>query len=202
LSLGQASIISAGKEKYDLVAKISNTNSNWRVEFDYDFVVDGQALDTKSGFLLPNEEKFLLNLAVDSKVKPRRAEIEINNLRWQRIDPHKIPDYTVWHDERFNFVFEDVKFSPAVVRDSLTISRASFSVKNATSYGFWNVGFYILLYRGSSIAGVTYVTISELGSGQTRPVEVSWFEPLSSVTQVKIFPEVNIFDEKVYMPVD
>jgi hypothetical protein len=202
LSLGQTSIISGGKEKYDFVAKISNTNSSWRVEFDYNFVVDGQPLLPKSGFLLPNEEKFLLNLAVDSKVKPRRAEIEIDNLRWQRIDPHEIPDYSAWRDERFNFVFEDVKFSPAVVRDKITISRASFSVKNATSYGFWNVGFYILLYRGSSIAGVTYVTISELGSGQTRPVEVSWFEPLPSVTQVKIFPEVNIFDEKVYMPVN
>ncbi len=202
LSLGQTSIISGGKEKYDLVAKISNTNLNWRVEFDYNFVLDGQALDTKSGFLLPNEEKFLLNLAVDSKAKPRRAEIEINNLRWQRVDAHKIPDYAAWQSERLNFVFEDVKFSPAVVRDSITVSRASFNAKNATAFGFWDVGFYILLYRGSSLAGVTYVTLEEFSSGQTRPVEVSWFEPLPSVTSVKITPEVNIFDEKVYMPVN
>lgn len=202
VEIGAVSILSGGKEKYDLAAKIMNPNSGWRVEFNYNFVVDGQELDPQKGFLLPGEEKFLLKLSFDSKTKPRRAEVEISDLGWKRIDLREIPDYTIWQNERLNFVFEDVKFSPAVIRDTIAISRASFNAKNLTAYGFWNVGLYITLYRGSSLAGITYVTLQEFASGQVRPVEVSWFESLPSVTQVKIIPEVNLFDERVYMPVN
>ncbi len=202
LEVGAVSILSRGKEKYDLAAEIYNPNPNWRVEFSYTFVVDGQELDPQKGFLLPGEEKFLLKLSFESKVKPRRGEVEIKDLNWQRIDVKKIPDYSAWQNERLNFVFEDVKFSPAVIRDTIAISRASFNAKNMTAYGFWNVGLYIVLYRGSSIAGITYVTLQEFISGQTRPVEVSWFESLPSITQVKVIPEVNLFDERVYMPVN
>lgn len=199
--IGSATILSPGQGKYDLVAKINNPNQDWRLEFDYHFVLDGKVLATKSGFILPGEEKFLIDLGVEAASKPRSAEAEIDNLRWQRIDLHEIPDYAAWRDERLNFVFEDVKFSPAVVSGKITTSRASFTAKNMSAYGFWDVGFYILLYRGSSLAGITYVTLQEFASGQTRQVEVSWFEPLSSVTQVKIIPEVNIFDPQVYIPV-
>lgn len=202
LEAGGVTIISAGKEKYDLVAGLYNPNPSWRAEFDYTFVIDGQELSPQSGFILPGEEKFLLNLNAESKAKPRRAELEISNLMWQRVDAHEIPDYATWRDLRLNFVFEDVKFSPAVVRDSITVSRASFNVKNSTAFSFWDVGFHILLYRGNSLAGANFIRLEEFVSGQTRPVEVSWFEPLSSVTQVKVFPEVDIFDRSVYMPVD
>lgn len=202
LGVGITEVLSAGKGKYDLAAKVSNSNPVWYAEFDYDFVADGKALPTRHGFILPGEEKFLINLGVESTSRVRQASLELSNLHWQRIDPHVIPDYSAWKGERFNFVFEDVKFLPAVIRDTITVSRVTFNAKNLTAYGFWDVGFYIFLYRGSSLAGINYITLEEFLSGQTRPVEVSWFEPLPSVTQVKVVPEVNIFDSKVYMPVE
>jgi len=202
LGAGAVSVLSSGKEKYDLVIKISNPNSNWLVNFDYNFVIDGQPLPAQKGFILPGEEKFLLALSVESKVKPRQASLEISSFNWQRVDAREISDYVAWRDERLNFAMEEVKFLPAVIRDKIAVSRVSFKAKNLTVYSFWNVGFYIFLYRGSSLAGVNYVTLGEFVSGQTRPVEVSWFEPLPSVTQVKVIPEVNIFDKNVYMPVE
>lgn len=202
LELGTVSIISAGKDEYDLVVKIFNSNPVWRVEFSYNFIVDGKDLPSKKGFVLPGEEKFLLDLGVESKIKPRQANLEISDLAWRRIDAHEIQNYASFRDERLNFVFEEVKFLPAVIRDKIATSRVSFNVRNATAYSYWDVGFYIFLYRGTSLAGVNYITLEEFVSGQTRPVEVSWFEPLASVTQVKIIPEVNIFDPRVYMPVD
>jgi len=202
LEIGTVSILSGGKGKYDLSAKVSNPNPAWRVEFDYSFVADGEAQKTKQGFILPGDEKFLINLGVESTARIRSANLEISNLRWQRVDAHEISDYETWSGERLNFAFENVKFSPAVITDSLTVSRVTFNAKNLSAYSFWDVGFYIFLYRGSSVATINYITLEEFISGQTRQVEVSWFEPLSAITQVKVVPEVNIFDPKVYMPVE
>jgi hypothetical protein len=202
LEAGSVSVLSAGKEKYDLLVKIFNSNPDWYLEFDYNFVADGERSPQRKGFVLPEEEKFLLGLGTEARTKPRQTGLEINNLKWQRIDAHKIPNYASWRDERLNFVFENVKFLPAVIRDSITVSRASFVVKNLTAYGFWDVGLNILLYRGSSVAAVNYVTLEEFISGQNRPVEVSWFDSLPPITEVKVAPEVNIFDEGVYMPVE
>lgn len=203
LEIGAVSILSAGKEKYDLAVKISNPNANQRLNFDYNFVVDGKQTISKKGFILPGEEKFLLGLGAESKTKPRQTDLEFSNMKWQRIDAHQISDYKAWQDERLNFIFENVKFSPAVVAgNKIAISRASFKARNATVYGFWDVGFAILLYRGSSLVGANYITLEEFLSGQTRQVEVSWFEPLPSVTRVEVAPEVDIFDARVFMPVE
>lgn len=202
LEIGTASILAAGKGEYDLSAKVSNQNPAWRAEFDYNFIADGQAFPVKHGFILPTEEKFLINLGVESPARIRSASIEISNLRWQRVDAHEISDYEAWSSERLNFVFENVKFSPAVITDGITVSRVTFNARNLTAYSFWDVGFYIFLYRGSSLLTINYITLEEFLSGQTRQVEVSWFEALPAVTQVKVVPEVNIFDPKIYMPVD
>jgi len=202
LEIGTVSILSGGKGKYDLSAKVSNQNPAWRTEFDYNFVADGKALPVRHGFILPNEEKLLINLGAESTARIRSASIEISNLRWSRVDAHEISDYEAWSSERLNFVFENVKFSPAVITDGITVSRVTFNARNLTAYSFWDVGFYIFLYRGSSLVTINYITLEEFISGQTRQVEVSWFESLPTVTQVKVVPEVNIFDPKVYMPVD
>lgn len=202
LELGTTTIFSSGKGRYDFVAKIFNGNSNWRAEFTYNFLVDGVARPEKNGFILPGDEKFFFYLGVDEASKPRQAVLEVKNLRWQRVNVHEIPDYAAWRDDRLNFVIGNVKFSPAAIADTISVSRASFDVKNSSAFSFWDVGFAILLYRGSSLAGVNYITLEEFRSGQNRPVEVSWFEPLPPISQVKVAPAVNIFDSKIYMPVD
>jgi hypothetical protein len=202
LAIGTTTIFNSGTGRYDFVAKILNPNSGWQAEFTYDFVADGAARPEKNGFTLPGEEKYFLDLGAEFKSKPRQAVLEVKNMRWQKINAHEIPDYAAWRDARLNFVFENVKFSPAVVAGTISVSRASFDARNASAFSFWAVGFDVLLYRGSSLAAVNYITLEEFRSGQNRPVEVSWFESLPSITQVKVIPEVNIFDSKVFMPVD
>jgi hypothetical protein len=196
-----SNILPSGKEKYDLTAKVSNPNQNWRAEFDYKFIFDGGETVSRKGFILPGEEKFLFGLAVESKRKPSQVNLDLQNIKWQRLDPHQIPDYASWSKERLNFEITDVKFLPAVIKDESPISKVTFSVTNRTAYNFWNVGFYILLYRGTSLAGANYITLEQCISGEKRDVEVSWFEVMPTVTKVQILPEVNIFDPAIYMPV-
>lgn len=194
-------VFPSGKDKYVFAAKILNPNPNWWAEFKYKFTFDGEETSPKGGFILPGEEKFLSELAVESKKKPREPRLEIFQIKWQRLDRHKIPDYASWSTGRLNFEFTEVKFLPAVIRDRVPISKVTFSVANKTAYSFWDVGFYILLYRGTSLAGINYITLEQFLSGEKREVEVSWFEVMPTITRVQVLPEVNIFDPAVYMPV-
>ena len=202
LVLGTTTVFSSGAGRYDFAAEITNQNSGWRAEFTYDFLVDGVARPEKKNFILPGDQKYLFDLGVNETNKPRQVLLEVKSLAWHRIDPHDIPDYASWRDTRLNFVVQNVKFSPAAVQGTIPISRASFDVTDNSAFSFWDVGFEIFLYRGSSLAAVNYITLEEFRSGQNRPVEVSWFEPLSSITQVKVVPEVDIFDPDVFMPVE
>ena len=145
LEAGTASVFTIGNGRYDLAANIRNKNSRWYIEFDYNFVADGESLPVKQGFVLPNEEKYLLNLGTEFDKKPRRVSLEISNLKWHKIDAHEISDYDMWKNARLNLAFEEVKFSPAVIRGNLTISRASFVAKNLTAYNFWDKDGHIKL---------------------------------------------------------
>ncbi len=196
-----SNVLPSGKDRYDFLAKILNPNLNWWAEFEYKFIFDGEETSLRKGFILPNEEKFLFELAVESKSKPRQATFEIQNIKWSRLDGHKIPDYAAWSKERLNFEITEVKFSPSVVKDGSPISKVTFTATNKTAYNFWNVGFYILLYRGTSVSGVNHITLEQFLSGEKRTVEVSWFEIVPTVTRVQVLPEVNIFDSAIYMPV-
>jgi hypothetical protein len=196
-----SSVLPSGKDKYDLTAKVSNPNPNWRAEFEYKFIFDGEETVSQKGFILPGEEKFLLGLAVESKKKPQQVNLDLQNIKWQRLDPHQISDYASWSKERLNFEITEIKFLPAVIKDKVSISKVTFSAANRTAYNFWSVGFYILLYRGTSLAGVNYITLEQFISGMKRDVEVSWVETMPTITRVQILPEVNIFDPAVYMPV-
>jgi len=111
LAAGATSIFSIGSGRYDFAALIKNDNPRWYIEFDYNFVVDGEVLPSKSGFILPGEEKYLLNLGQEFKTKPRQARLEVNNLSWKKINGHEIADYDAWKTERLNIVFQTILFS-------------------------------------------------------------------------------------------
>jgi hypothetical protein len=94
----------------------------------------------------------------------------------------------------------DARFRPPAPDDPLKVSRATFNVKNDTAFGYWRVSFFVILWSGSSIVGANSVTISDLRPGETREVAVSWFNEIHGVTRVEVVPEVNIFDDRVYIP--
>ena len=136
-----------------------------------------------------------------SETRPAGPEIEVSAVRWKRVDQHAVrPDYKTWAQARLDFAIEDVKFAPPSPTDAISVSRATFTIANRTAYSYWSAGFFVVLYSGSRIVGVNYVTISELRAGRSTPVDASWFIDLPSVSRVEVIPEVNIFDDRIYIP--
>lgn len=194
-----ATTISAGEGRYDMIAKVANPNQRWWMEFDYRFTGSGFSDGYKKGYLLPADTKYLYSLAVEADNKPP-AVLEVADVMMHRVDNHIVqPDYRAWATERLNFLIDDIKFTEPEKDSPIPISRASFTVTNDTAFGYVSVPFFVTLLSGNRVVGVNRVVISQLRAGETRQVEASWFNDLPNVTRVEVKPEINLFDNGVYL---
>jgi len=202
LNIEGTSVLEAGEGMYDLATRLANPNASWWAEFDYQFLSGTEPLTaSRRGYILPGDVKYLIGLGTKAASFPSGAAVAVANLVWHRLDNHVVrPDYATWSASRLNFLINDVKFQAPDPADQLKVSRASFTLQNDSGYGYWKVGFFIALLKDEQLVGANYVTVSELRAGDVRPVEASWFSDLPSVDRVEVTPEVNLFDNGVFIP--
>ena len=187
-----------GAGKYDLAVKIINPNPNWYLAFDYKFAAGGKDLPAGRGFILPGEEKYLVNLGAEFPERPADAAVIFERVKWQRISAHEIPDYQAFAAAHLKLDVLDKNFES--LADKLTFNQLDFKIKNNTAYSYWNVDAPILLFRGSNLVGANFVSLSRFLSGETRAVSLQWKDSGAEPSEIKILPSVNIFDPAVYMP--
>ncbi len=194
-----ATTVTAGEGRYDIIAKVGNPNQRWWMEFDYRFTGAGFTDQYRKGYLLPTDNKYLYSLSVEADSKPS-AVLEVADVVLHRVDNHVVqPDYRSWAGDRLNFVIDDIEFLGPEKDSPIPVSRAAFTVKNDTAFGYVSVPFFVTLLSGTRVVGVNRVVISQLRAGETRQVEASWFNDLPNVTKVEVKPEINIFDNAVYL---
>lgn len=199
LDIGLPQVFGGAGNRFDLIAKAQNKNKDFYATFKYKFVGPGFESPAESGYILPQEEKYLMLLATSAAARPRALRVELQDLRWQRISRHQIPNPEEFVRDHTNFLIQNVVYSPALVRDNVVVSTASFTVTNNTAYSYWQVDFPVLLLRGALPQSVNIVRAEKFRSGEIRTLEVSWFESLPPIDKVDVRASVNIFDEDVYM---
>jgi hypothetical protein len=195
-----AKVISIGDQRYDIYAELLNPNDDWWAEFTYFFLVDDLKTDPKDGFILPSDQKPVVHFAYRSEVPVREGELVIESVQWRRIDHHAISDYPAWIEDRLNMEIEDTVFTRETGFGENVYGRTDFTVLNNTAFSFYDPGFFIVLLRGSSVVGVNRTRLSDLDSGEELQTSVNWFGTLPSVSQVKVIPEIHVFDLGTYKP--
>lgn len=184
--------------KYDAFAIIRNPNANWRAEFDYHFLISGEETRTLSGFILPGEEKFIFDLGLAANGKPVRGEVAIRNVRWLRVRKEDVSNYDEFKKARLAFEVGKVQYTPNLQVAGRSVSRAEFTVTNNSAFSYFEVPLQVVLYRGSVVAGINAATLTNFSSGETRSVDVTWFETISGITRVEVKPDLNIFNPAIY----
>ena len=149
---------------------------------------------------MPLESKPIVELAYDSFSRPSSADIIIENLEWNFVDPHTVPDYEAWRDERLNFPITNAEFTPELDSFDSSVGRSTFTVYNNGAFAFWEPAFYVVLYRGSNAVAVTKTSIEQFEPGDSETVEQNWFGAIPSITKIEVIPEIDLFDVLVYMP--
>ncbi|MFH1047420.1 MAG: hypothetical protein V1738_03900 [Patescibacteria group bacterium] len=192
-------VLVSGENRYDIVVKVSNPNHRWWLELDYRFKGPSVPTEVQTAFVLPTDTRYVYALGIKADSKPTAA-LEVVKMQWHRVDGHEVqPEYLTWAKERLNFAISNPTFSPPETNSSLPVSRAGFSVENDTAFSFVSVPFFVTLLSGSRVVGVNRVVSTRFLSGETRQVEASWFHDLPSVTKVEVTPELNIFDDRVFL---
>lgn len=205
LEVLETKVLSTGINRYDLIARVKNPNAAIAVaSFDYRFKSGTFVGEFRRSFILPNEEKFLVELGVESQTAPNLAEIEIAaNIRWLRLGKILPPGgYDDFRENHLNFEIKDKVFTSAAelkVSEKIPINKSSFTITNQTAYSYYEVGLFIGLYNYEKLVAINYLKFNNFLAGESRQVDLNWLQNLPRVSEIKVEPEVNIFDEEAYI---
>jgi len=192
LQYGSSSVIRS-TSRYDIITPINNPNLKHMATFSYRYTTPSGATEWKDGFILPGETKYLYFLGAESEQLLTSAELEFKDLAWS-----KVLKFDETKALKFNFSIDNINYIPP---DTLTQSKASFTVRNSSAYNYRQVGFLIILERGANEVGVNYVKLNNFMAGETRDVEAVWYENIGAVQNISVLPEVNILDEGVFLEI-
>lgn len=188
---------------YDLYVNISNRNPKHWGTFSYCFTAgDDENLKCGEGFVLPNEKKIVMGLGVKSAVRPSNIKFSLNNMAWKKINPHEIPDWEKYKNDRLQIDIRNTSFKPAAtseLSEKLNLNTLSFTANNTSAYGFWEAPLSIILYRSNQIVGINQYLLKEFSSYDAQEVNLTWPGDLNGVNDIDISPEINIMDEGNYL---
>ncbi|MFH0951412.1 MAG: hypothetical protein V1765_02985 [bacterium] len=198
-------LISLANGNYDLIGTITNANTDYWLDFNYYFVVDGQPLDVRSGFVLPQEQHYLLSLNQTLPSQPNSVELIIDNWGWHRLDSHQIPDWSAYKEQYLNFVIQDKEFlgyEDSGLTENLKMASLSFNIVNQTPYSYYEAPLNIIIYQNSEVVSVAQYVIDKFASREKRDIEISILSDINEATRIEILPDINIFNEEVIAPLD
>jgi len=194
-------VLKLENDKYDFVEQIMNSNSKHWAEVYYYFRVGNENLEPKKTFIMPNETKYIISLGEEFGSAGSVSFI-IEDVEWHRLNAHQISDWEEYKKDHLDIDVSDIKFTPAkssTLSEKLSLNDLNFSVQNNTPYNYWDIYFVALLKDKNKTIGVNKYTLTEFLSDQKREINVTWPGRLGSVREIEILPEVNIFDESVYI---
>ena len=192
------SFVLGSEGSYDFVAELTNPNEDWFAEFSYSFAGASGETSQLSGFIFPGETKYLIALNEDIEGSMRGAEINVSNLKWTRMDGHLIENRTAWYQEHSNFSITGIAHGIVEVGGK-QIVRSTFTVTNSSPYQYWSAPFILVLKRNGVPIGVNQVSLAGLEVGETRTVNVNWFDNTPSSGDLIIESSINFLDENAYM---
>jgi hypothetical protein len=202
LSLSNAQVI-VTQGKYDFIGSVTNPNQYYAADFTYRFAGGSFAATPADDFILPGEQKFVVQLGVASGTRPSNASLEIMNTTWEKIDRHQYPDWNDFVTEHLNLPISNIAYTPEIQlsKDEPPIGKTSFTITNDTGYGYYGLRALIVMYRGPAIVAINSTTFDSLPPNESLDGEVTWYENYGAVTQIKVFPEVDILNDASYIRV-
>ncbi|OGH88815.1 MAG: hypothetical protein A3J93_01860 [Candidatus Magasanikbacteria bacterium RIFOXYC2_FULL_42_28] len=197
LQIGSPLGLPGGVGKYDLISTVTNPNARFRVAFDYFFAVDGTSTPAQSAVFMAGESRPLVFFGYES-FSPGVGDIIIQNVRWQRIDSHTIPDSITWQSERLNFSVSDLTFVPATYGQA-NAGVVQFSLTNNSAYGYTEPDFYVAFLQNNDLTGVSPLQISNFTAQSRRAVDIRTFADNISASEVVVYPLINLYNKSEYI---
>jgi len=201
----QVLVFSTTDKRVDIMVDVQNPNTDWWAEFSYKFNIAGEQTHAHQGFILPKGKVTLTELGYIPKTQGvRSGQLVVENIRWHRVDPVLVQgDYDGYIKNRFGSVsVQNIQFKTASSALASARPRTQFDVVNNGAFGYWSIIYVIKLYRGNTVIAVNQIDIRELKPGETRSVDLAWFDQIPSVTKTEVIPIINLLDPGAFLPSD
>lgn len=178
-------------DRIDVFVKVKNLNQKWYGTFTYYFKNSENNLTRYKSFIMPGEEKLLVDLDIPTT---EISNVIIEDIVWKRQ-----LDYSSVSLERNLFEITDAQFVKQGGEVGLTSDRATFTITNNSNYNFYQPNFFVILGGLANVKGIQKITIDRIVSGQSYPVDVRWFEDISNVSNIEVIPDINFLDPKSFI---
>lgn len=203
IQVSDTQILVSGVNRYDIVSEVSNPNPRFLAKFDYNYLLGEDASTTmRHALLLPGEVRPLAYLGYTEGVPDDNTNLVISNVVWERIDAHQAPNIEDWQKERLNFVVNDFSFTAYRNAEGANAHVIEFNLTNDSIVGFKESYFYVGLFDNNSLVGILPWRLANLRVGQTVEADLRSFAPDLNVSEIKIFPLINIYDKEAYLPIE
>jgi hypothetical protein len=200
LVVKDTSVVYGGEGKYDIVANIHNPNALFGGEkVNYTIVLfdeNGTELDVRTGetFILPNENKYIVELELMSDVQPSKVETTIEKVDWVKFTDFDSPQIVIKNQK------------VGLDENEAIYAKAFGLVSNDSPYDFHNVVINIIILDERGVPIAAQKTIQKtLDSGDQREFTSLWpHEFPGNIDTAIMRPETNVFDSlnfmKKYLP--
>lgn len=202
LTVGKVEAFKSSGDRYDFAIQINNSNKKYGAEFEYYFISGEEQTNIYKGFILPGESKYLLSLSNEFAGMSADVAFMFGKFSWRKVNQHKISDWNAYVADRLKISAKDVSFTPASaggISDGAGLNTLEFKVVNDTAYNYWDVDFVILLQGVSGVVSVNKFNVTEFMSSETRSASLSWPGTIGRINKVDIVPEINVFDDDIYI---
>lgn len=192
-------VLAGRSGSYDVVAELVNPNDRFFVSFEYYFVIDGKKTEVQKTFLLPAESRFVPALGVKETGAGTPAVV-LGHVEYTRISNREIPDIATWQQYRLNFTVSDFVFSRGLAQAGDNPDAVQFKLTNNSPYNFVGADFYVVLLQTGQSVGVLPLHIDRINSLESKQIDLRNFAPNINVTEIALYPVINIYDDAVYAP--
>lgn len=192
-------VLPGGTGKTDVLSEIANPNKNFVVRFDYYFDYGGSITERRADFLLPGESRPVAEFGIDTAQFPGSPSLMLENIRWERVPAHQIPDAAAWQTERVDFTVSNFSFSFAG-ENGLAANALRFTVRNNSPYGYRDALFYLGLYQNGGLVGIMRFDLKDFQSLESREIDLRNFVQNLAVSEIKLYPVIDLYDKGAYLP--
>ena len=200
LQTGTTNAFPGGVGKYDLVTEIQNPNHNFMAIIKYRYFLGVTSTGQFEGIVLAGDRSMLNILGLpEEQVAVGSVALQIENMGWKRISPHQVKDPPAWQEERLRFRIKDFTFQNSMATDGLKTNRIAFTLKNESAYAYKTPRFFVGLYSGDALIGVMPLQTEDFRSQEEKNIELRNFSSSLQPTEIKIFPQINLYDPAVYL---
>ena len=186
-------IIYAQEDYYDIGIKIWNPNLNYgsgQIPYNLKYYDDsnnliGQRLGAT--YILPNQQKYILEIKIQSLSPIANAELTFEKAKWQEFKNYQRPE----------LVIKDQIYE--ITEDGFV--RTKGAVINRSNFDFSKVWVNIVLFDSQGKAlGLGTTEINALTAGQQRECPYIWpYQISDQIYSVAMEAETNIFDSDNFM---